>query len=257
MARPFLTYKNASRIFWPLIVLMVIAGWYHLISWWWLLLPILLFNGLLVYGSMYVCSQFYSPVICEGDKSQKQIALTFDDGPVLDVTDQVLQVLSEHNVKGTFFCIGERLAQNRELGQRIHQEGHLLGNHSFHHGFWFDLLPAAKMERELWQTDEEIAAITGEQPEWLRPPYGVTNPALAKAAQQTGHKLAGWSVRSMDTVNKDAKAIAENVKRQLKPGAIILFHDSQPLLPEVLEDVIAFAKKEGYELRRFDEMVEG
>jgi len=256
MARPFLTYKTASIIFWPLIVLLGIGSWYNLVSWWWLLVPILLFTGLLAYGSIFVCSRFFIPVIGEGNKSKKQIALTFDDGPVMEVTDQVLQVLSAHNVKGTFFCIGERLLENRKLGQQIHQEGHLLGNHSFHHSFWFDLLPAAKMERELWQTDEEIATITGEQPEWFRPPYGVTNPALAKAAQRTGHRLAGWSIRSMDTVSKDAKAIAEKVKRQLKPGAIILFHDSQPLLPDVLEEVIAFAKKEGYDMVRLDEVVD-
>lgn len=220
-----------------------------------MVVPIVLFISLLVYGSFFVCSQFYSRAICQGDKTKKQIALTFDDGPVPGKTDRVLDVLAHHSVKGTFFCIGKRLAENKKYGQRIHDEGHLMGNHSYKHGFLFDMLPASKMENELQQTDEVIASINGEQPQWFRPPYGVTNPPLARAVQRTGHKLAGWNIRTLDTVKDDPQLIADKVKRQLQPGAVILLHDSMSVVPEVLEELIPYLKETGYNFVRFDELV--
>ncbi len=214
-----------------------------------------MYFALLVYGSVFVCSDFYVNTHCKGKTDTKKIALTFDDGPDPDVTPQVLEILRKHNIRGTFFCIGERLTHYKDVGKHIHQHGHLIGNHSFHHGFFFDLLPAKKMEKDLRQTDQEIAAITGQKPEWFRPPYGVTNPALAKTVHRTGHQVAGWSLRSMDTLDRNAETISEQVKSKIELGTVILFHDTQAILPEVMEDVVTFAKEQGYELVRFDELV--
>ena len=99
--------------------------------------------------------------ICSGATDQKEIALTFDDGPDPQLTPQVLEVLAEFDAKGTFFCIGSKVAASPELLQHMDSEGHLLGNHTFSHSHFFDFFPAAKVKAELARTNDQIQQTLG------------------------------------------------------------------------------------------------
>ena len=98
----------------------------------------LLFLAHLVYCSANICSQAYIKTHCKSETKEKNIAITFDDGPDFDYTPQVLKVLDTFNIKATFFCIGIHIQKNEELLKEIDQKGHLIGNHSFSHETWFE-----------------------------------------------------------------------------------------------------------------------
>jgi peptidoglycan/xylan/chitin deacetylase (PgdA/CDA1 family) len=214
----------------------------------WYLLILFLYLSLLFYGSYYVCSGFFMRVLCKGNTLEKQIAITFDDGPMENYTPQILDILKSFGVQAAFFCIGERAKENIQLLKRIHQEGHDIGSHSFSHSFWYDLLPANKMLSDLQKTHQLVLSELGITLKWFRPPYGVTNPNLRKAVSTMGYSTIGWSVRSLDTVQKDSGKLFGKMKIKLKPGAVYLFHDTSQSTAEMLPMFLEFVKEQEYEV---------
>ena len=105
------------------------------------------------------------------------------------------------------------------------------------------------------QANESIENATGLSPKLFRPPYGVTNPNLAKAIRNGNYIPIGWNVRSMDTVMKDEKKLLQKMNAALKPGAIFLFHDSSHTTLQMLQAFIIHAKKQGYAFTRLDKML--
>ncbi|MBL7703705.1 MAG: polysaccharide deacetylase family protein [Ferruginibacter sp.] len=200
------------------------------------------------WGCVNVGSDFFIPIICKADINKKEIALSFDDGPAENYTPQILDVLKAENVKATFFCIGNRIGGNENILKQVQEEGHIIGNHSYSHHFWFDMYPAKKMQEDLRQMDAELERVTGLKPKLFRPPYGVTNPNLAKAIKKGGYMPVGWSVRSMDTVIKDEKKLLDKINAGIKPGAVFLFHDTSKNTAAVLPDFIKEVKKRGYSI---------
>lgn len=184
--------------------------------------------------------------------NKKQIAISFDDGPTINYTPEIIKVLFEKNVKAAFFCIGERINGNENILKQLHNEGHIIGNHSYSHRFWFDLYSSEKMLNEMKQMDNKMVQITGLKPKFFRPPYGVTNPNLRKAILKGNYIPIGWNVRSMDTVIKNKEKLFNNVVRSLRPGAIILFHDTSKATLEILPRFIEETKGKGYEIVRLD-----
>lgn len=223
---------------------------------WWILVPIIsLYILMLVTGSIYIRSNFYIQALCRGTKSEKVTSLTFDDGPDKIITPKVLAILEKHNIQATFFLIGNKAKKNSGLLRQIIAKGHLVGMHSYSHGFFFDFYLKRNMEQDLLKTEEAIMCITGKKPLLFRPPYGVTNPTLATIVKELGYQVIGWSVRSMDTAIKDAGRISERVMRKLHPGAVILMHDTKNITPEAIEMVIIKAKEEGYRFVGLEEML--
>jgi len=139
---------------------------------------------------------------------------------------EILHLLQQHAVKATFFCIGKRIPGNESILQQIKEDGHIIGNHSYSHHFWFDMFSSKKMLQDLRLMDEEVERVAGVQPKLFRPPYGVTNPNLSKAITSGGYTPIGWSVRSMDTVIKDERKLLAKINKGLHPGAVFLFHDT-------------------------------
>jgi peptidoglycan/xylan/chitin deacetylase (PgdA/CDA1 family) len=213
---------------------------------------VLLVSAFLFYASYNVGSNVFIKAYCDAKTDKKTIALTFDDGPHPEKTPAILDVLQKHNVKAVFFCIGTNIAGNEELIKRIHNEGHVIGNHTFIHSTWYDLLPAYKMKEDLLQTEELIYGIIGKRVRLFRPPYGVTNPMLAKAVKSMRYKVMGWSIRSLDTVKKDRHKVVNKIIRLIKPGAIILLHDRCIDSELVVNDVIEHAVLQGYTIERAD-----
>lgn len=179
--------------------------------------------------------------------SSDRIALTFDDGPHPQFTPQILDLLKTYKVKATFFCIGKNLKKYPELAQRIVDEGHSLGNHSYTHSYFFSFYPTKKIKTELDLTSQLIALYTNNN-EIFRPPYGVTNPAIARAS--TTYKVIGWDVRSLDTVIKNPSKISARIIKRLNPGSIVLMHDTHKQTLPALENVLRYLKKNNIQTAR-------
>ena len=219
------------------------------------LLLTIVYSLIVFWGCYYVGSNFFIKVICKANTNKKEIAISFDDGPAANYTKEILEVLNTENVKATFFCIGNRIAGNENILQQIHTQGHLIGNHSYSHHFWFDMYSAKKMQEDMEQMDTEMKRVIGLKPKLFRPPYGVTNPNLAKAIIKNGYTPVGWSVRSMDTVIKDENILLNKINAGIKPGAVFLFHDTSKTSLGVLPNFIQEVKKRGYNIIPLDKLL--
>ena len=213
------------------------------------------YSLLVFYGCYYVGSNFFIKIVCSANTENKEIAISFDDGPAVNFTPEILHLLKQENIKAAFFCIGNRIAGNENIIKQIIADGHIIGNHSFSHHFWFDMFSSKKMLDDLQQMDHEMEKLTGLQPKLFRPPYGVTNPNLKKAVIKGGYTPVGWSVRSMDTVIKDKKKLLHKISRSLKPGAIFLFHDTSKTTVNALPAFIKEVKNKGYNIIPLDKLL--
>lgn len=192
------------------------------------------------------CSNFHHPVICQGKSKDKVISITFDDGPDAVNTPQILQVLKKLDVKAAFFCIGKKLKGNETLITEMIRDGHVIGNHSYSHSWWFDFLLSGKIRKDLEETDKFIQTITGKTPAFFRPPYGVINPMVSNALKGQHWITVCWNIRSFDTMKQDHEKISGRILRQLQPGSILLLHDHSPYSASHLESLILRIKNMGY-----------
>jgi peptidoglycan/xylan/chitin deacetylase (PgdA/CDA1 family) len=207
-----------------------------------------------VAASFFICSGFHMKALCSRETEQKVIAITYDDGPHPGNTDAILDVLKDRS-KATFFCIGSKLTGNEALLKRMHEEGHLVGTHSFSHSNWFDLYSARKMKKELKQSEEKIYEILGKKPLLFRPPYGVINPMLKRALGAFSYHIIGYSNRSFDSVTKDENKVIERMIRKLKPGDIVLLHDTVPYAATLLKKFLTQISEKGYIVIGLDELL--
>lgn len=223
-------------------------------DWWWLLVVLGVYIHALVFGSIYIQWNFYVKSYNSGSNSDRSIAITFDDGPAAQ-TERILDILKEHSVQAAFFSIGKNAVAHPQLIKRWYAEGHLIGNHSYNHSFNFDWQSSKSMTAEIEQTNAAIQAIAGVRPLCFRPPYGVTNPNLAKAIRNTGMQSIGWNIRSFDTKAKDPEALLQRLLGKLKGGDIVLLHDSMPITAEILTEFIIQARKKGFTFARVDTLL--
>lgn len=206
-------------------------------------------------GSARIDSNYHIPAVCNGPRDRDRIALSFDDGPDPRVTPALLDLLKERDIKASFFLIGKKVKEEPELVERIHREGHHIGNHSWSHSYFFDLFSAKKMARELEDCSEAIRSITGTRPSSFRPPYGVTNPMLRKAVQRSGLRTIGWDVRSLDVNSSEGKC-RERILKKVRPGSVILLHDTEEMILKLLPGLIDTLTERGYELRPLEEVLQ-
>ena len=185
-------------------------------------------------------SWWYPKRIWAFSKTSHTIYLTFDDGPIPEVTPWVLDVLKGFNAKATFFFIGDNVRKHPDLFKRIVDEGHTLGNHTYHH------LKGTKTKTEAYLKDVVAFEGTTNQPvQWFRPPYGKMRAAQARGIQKRGYTIVMWSILSYDwDSGVSEEQCLENVQKHLSPGSIVVFHDSlkaeknlRYALPRVLESI--------------------
>lgn len=186
---------------------------------------VLLAAVLLVRGSASVRASWYLRMRCRARRAGRRVALTFDDGPDPQRTPAVLDLLARQGVRATFFVVGARAEAHPELVRRMVAEGHVVGNHSYTHSWRFPLRSHGRTMEELRRTGEVLHRITGRQPRLFRPPFGVTNPTIARAVRRLGLDPVGWSIRSLDTMGQSPERVAARILRRLHPGAVILLHD--------------------------------
>lgn len=238
-----------------MLLLVVVALLLLKAPWWAYLLLSLPYTGLLVWGAMKVTSNFFMPVICAVNTSEKVMAITFDDGPLTQYTPEILDILRQYEAPAAFFCIGKNIAGKEALIRRIDAEGHVVGNHSFTHHFWFDMFGSKKMLAELKEMDQAVADIIGKKPRLFRPPYGVTNPNLRRAVKRGRYVAIGWNIRSLDTVIKEENELLQRIKPAIQPGAVLLLHDSMAVTAKTLPALLSYIKAQGYRVERIDQLL--
>jgi peptidoglycan/xylan/chitin deacetylase (PgdA/CDA1 family) len=220
----------------------------------------LIYIGLGFWGASHIDSQYFVKSWFQGNLQSPEIALTFDDGPHPECTPAIAQILEKHQVKATFFCIGNQLAQYPEIARSLDQKGHLLGSHSYYHHTNFSIQRPSKITQELEHTDQVLYKVIRKQSCWFRPPYGVTNPLIATALQTYAEKgypkhIIGWSIRSLDTLSKDPQKLVDRILKQLKPGSILLLHDTQEVTVQALDMLLEKIKQSGYRLVPLDHLL--
>ena len=192
---------------------------------------------------------FFREVVWNVPGTSKDLYLTFDDGPIPEVTPWVLDTLAEYDAKATFFCIGANCATNPDILERIRREGHTVGNHTYDH------LPGRKTPlRTYLRNVLRCQEFTGTR--LFRPPYMSLTLAQGRALRSR-FEVVLWDVLSGDfDADIDGAKCLENVLAAVRPGSIVLFHDSlgaeervRYALPRTLEH---FAKQ-GYRFRALDE----
>jgi peptidoglycan/xylan/chitin deacetylase (PgdA/CDA1 family) len=166
---------------------------------------------------------------------ENKIYLTFDDGPIPEVTEWVLDVLKSENIKATFFCIGDNIQKHPEIYKRILSEGHQTGNHTFNHlNGWITTNKNYQKNIELCNNEQikqnlnnNYCQLNTENCQLYRPPYGKIKPSQSKIIRKLGYKIIMWDVLSYDFDASIApENCLENVISNSAQGSIIVFHDS-------------------------------
>jgi len=250
-----LNFRNTNIIF---IIMALAAGFLvnrNQLPWYVFLLLLLVYLSILFYGSYYVGSNFFMKVLCRGNQNTRQIAISFDDGPANAYTPAILHVLQLYSVPAVFFCIGKNIGGQEALLKQIKDEGHIIGNHSFSHHFWFDLFSTKKMLADVQLMSETANDVTGSRPLLFRPPYGVTTPNMRNVMKRSGFTAIGWNIRSLDTVIQEEEQLFQKIDKQLQPGAIVLLHDTSKTTLNILPRFIESARSKGYEFVRIDKLL--
>lgn len=186
----------------------------------------------------------------ETEPGQKRVALTFDDGPHGSNTEKILNLLDQYDAKGTFFMVGSSVEFYPEVVEKVHKEGHEIGNHTWNHP---DLVTQSneQINFEIYSTDLAIEKVIGERPTIYRPPYGSTNEHVNSIV---GKPSIMWDVDTLDWKNRNPQAILENVKAQTQNGSIILMHDIHDTTVEGLALSLEYLSSQGYEFVTVSEL---
>lgn len=172
----------------------------------------------------------------------KLIALTFDDGPNYATTGKLLDGLKKHKAKATFFMLGQNVAGNEDLVQRMKKEGHELGNHSWDHAQLTEL-SQKKIQNEVNKTNEAVYAACGAYPTVFRAPYGSLND---KVLSNVEIPSIYWSVDTLDWKNRNANYVKKQILKSAYDGAIILLHDIHETTVKGVLAALDTLEKEGY-----------
>lgn len=191
----------------------------------------------------------YTGVTWRRDVASRVVYLTFDDGPIPRVTPAILDLLARHDAKATFFCVGDNIRKHPDLFQRIIDEGHAVGNHTYHHVAGWQT-PTATYLSEVEQCDNQMRAF-GVEPRLFRPPYGRMRHSQKKAVALT-HEVVMWDVLTHDYNKRyTPRDLVEIVKRYTRQGSILNFHDSIKSEKQVLgslDEIIDWLRSEDYRL---------
>jgi|WetSurSiteA1Bulk_404760.scaffolds.fasta_scaffold00095_14 peptidoglycan-N-acetylglucosamine deacetylase len=247
-----LNYRNTLIVFITALILVAATDYFIPVSLGFYIGIVLVLLLLLTWGSISIRAGFYMKSACCGKSSKNAIVLTFDDGPDGLVTPILLDILKEYNAKATFFVIGSKAEKHPEILKRIDNEGHIIGGHSYSHHFFFDLFSYRSMRQELAHTSEIVYRTIGKRIKLFRPPYGVTNPVIAKVIRDQQYHSIGWSLKSKDTVMKNNDQLISRLKQNLKAGDIILFHDSKPRNIKILGTFLKYLDEQHIAVEQID-----
>jgi peptidoglycan/xylan/chitin deacetylase (PgdA/CDA1 family) len=250
-----LNFRNTLITFALVLSVLVLYDLFSALNNWFYPGLLLVLTLILAWGSVSIRSNFYVRSVCSGNPGVREIGLTFDDGPDGLVTPLILDVLYENRIQAAFFIVGSKAEKHPEILRRIDREGHILGGHSFSHHYWFDLFSVRRMKQEMKRTEEVVFQATGRTIRLFRPPYGVTNPAVARVIRDLQYCSVGWSLRSKDTVIKDDEKLLKRLKNRLKPGDVVLMHDNRTWTVNRLKTFIKYLKEQQFAVKRIDKLL--
>jgi peptidoglycan-N-acetylglucosamine deacetylase len=250
-----LNHRNTGIAFLALLAILIFG--ITNLSWplWSVFVLFVVFVFILFLGTVRIVMRFFLPSKISGSAKMPHVALTFDDGPD-DATLAVAACLERHNVRGTFFLIGQKIEINPQIVSKLHVSGHLVGSHSYWHKWYLPLRFPAVQISEILRTNALIERIINKKPRWYRPPFGITNPWVAKAVKATDMVSVGWSVRSFDTIIGAGDLLSKRLKRKVKNGSVILLHDKGEGLVGFLDAFIPWLKQSGYQIVSLEELID-
>lgn len=187
----------------------------------------------------------------------KAVYLTFDDGPIPEVTPKVLEILDKYGVKATFFMVGENIDKHPEVFEQVVKAGHAIGNHTYNHMKGWRVSTATYLDN-VRQWEEAVERnYPNDYPALVlnrfRPPYGRTWVWQRKAVKKTGYEIYLWDVLTRDyNPCRTPEAMLKQIKRETRPGSIINFHDSiksNERMLEVLPQAIEWLLENKYEIK--------
>lgn len=196
--------------------------------------------------SMAIQQNFFIKSIHQNQSDK--VVLSFDDGPHPKHTIQILDTLDQYNIKALFFVIGKNVDAYPEIAKEIVTRGHQIGLHTQNHSNFFGLYGQKKVKEELALCIDSIRNATGKSVNLFRPPFGVTNPIIAREIQSHQLKSIGWNVRSYDTATKNIAGIIKRVTATVSNKSIVLLHDRLPQTSDALPKIIEKIKGMGFDI---------
>lgn len=249
-----------------------------------MLVIVLSITVFMVWASASIRSGVYVRAFCREKTDRKVVYLTFDDGPHPPETERVLDVLRERGARATFFLIGSKVSGNEAVLRRMLEEGHALGLHTYSHAGTFPLLSFDKMLADVNEGKRAVESVAGKKISLFRPPFGVTNPTIAKVVRTLRLQTVGWDVRSFDTMFCKSSEhsckqsgysckqsgysckqsehsckqsghdwyvpVVERIMKQVRPGSVILLHDRLDGASELLALLLDSLAASGYDFTR-------
>ena len=180
--------------------------------------------AVVAHGTFVPRSSFWGPVLSNAPAADG-VALTFDDGPTPGATDRILDALGELGATAAFFVVGRNAERHPQLVKRMHDEGHVVGNHTLDHSHFGMLGRRRYWRRQIDDADRVIRQVIGRRPALFRPPMGIKTAHLFKAAAATGHTVVTWTRRGMDGIGTTPRRIVRRLGPTSRPGDILLLHD--------------------------------
>ena len=219
--------------------------------------------GGLGYAAFAPRSSWFGKTYWHGARTEKVVALSFDDGPNEPYTSRVLDILQQEHVKATFFLVGANVRRYPEAAARIVRDGHVIGNHSDFHHIPFALEPTSELESDVSAAEESIHAATGQLPRFFRPPQGLRSPWLMQVLERDSLVTVTWDDAPGDWDPLPVKTIVERTVAGARPGSIILLHDGmnathgadQSQTVQALPGIIAGLRARGFQCVTLPELL--
>ncbi len=214
------------------------------------------------YQSMAPTGQWYGQTFTGLKPGNKQLALTYDDGPNDPHTLQLLEVLARHNVRATFFLVGRYVKHRPDIAREVVKAGHAVGNHTFSHPNLI-FVSARQTRVQLLDCKQALMDAVGEHSRLFRPPFGGRRPGTLRIVRTLGMEPVMWNITGWDWRVKPADYVEQKVRQQIRGGDVILLHDgdhkafgadrSQTVI--ATDRLISRYKSEGYEFVTVPEMM--
>ncbi len=204
-------------------------------------------------ASFYAASNVYS--YCKND--DRKIALTFDDGPHPKYTAEILEILDRYDIRATFFLIGSCAKEYPDLVRQEVEKGHEIGNHTYSHLKLYHATQSA-LKEELSKTDTLLTQLTQKNIRLFRPPEGYCSKSITALSEDFGYQVILWNIDTRDWAHTPLDTIVTNVKKNVKSGDILLFHDyiaKDSPTPAALEILIPYLLSEGYRFVTVSELI--
>jgi len=193
------------------------------------------------------------------DTEEKVVALTFDDGPHPTETAKIVELLEKYGAQATFFVVGENAENYPEALKMVAAGGHEIANHTYSHAS-LDSCSAERIKSEIARAEDAIFSVSGARPTLFRPPEGKVTRSVADVSGEMGYDVILWNIDTRDWAHRGTAEIVDNIKKNVSPGSIILFHDyisGERHTRDVLGVILPYLASLGYRFVTVSEMMGG